>query len=323
MSLTNTQYDAIMRTYDAKRNKAVSDAGDRLAELYQKLPEYEALSRQIASLGSSAVSSLLHAETADDTADEIRDRIRILSDKKRTLLKEAGYPEDYTEPRYECSECNDTGFLPDHSKCRCFKQQEIRLLYEQSNLGHILAGDNFSNLSYEYYEGEDLERFRSAVDKCRSFIENFPKDYENILFCGTVGTGKSFLSGCIARELLDHGFSVIYFSAAELFSLLSDIMFRHGDAEALRHERSELYSCDLLIIDDLGTELTNSATATQLFTVLNERFLKAKATIISTNMSLQELQETYADRIFSRLMERYSFIRLTGPDIRRLKANKS
>lgn len=317
MSLTNSQYNELMRTYDLKQLKAHNDSRIRLEEIYEKLPEYRRLDESIASLSVKTSKMLIKGEKTD--LEDIYREIDSISDKKRRLLLEAGFPEDYTEPRFECSDCKDTGYLQSGLKCHCFKKQETAVLYRQSNLNNILSHDNFSNLSYDFYDGEDLNRFKAAVAKCRNFIENFSKDYENILFCGTVGVGKSFLTGCIAKELLDKGFSVIYFSSTELFTLLGDIMFNHGSFDELRAERNDLYQCDLLVIDDLGTELTNSATASQIFSILNERYLYKKATVISTNMSLAELQETYADRIFSRLMERYTFIRLTGPDIRKLK----
>ena len=192
----------------------------------------------------------------------------------------------------------------------------ITLLYEQSNIREMLRTENFDLLSYEYYEGDDLSRFRNAVNTCRNFVKNFNSDYHNLFFYGTVGTGKSFLSGCVAKELIDTGHAVIYFSATGLFDLLQAAAFDSKNREELKNAYADLYQCDLLIIDDLGTELTNQFTASQLFSLLNERALGKKAVIISTNLSLRELQDRYSDRIFSRITSNFTVCKLTGPDIR-------
>ena len=149
-------------------------------------------------------------------------------------------------------------------------------------------------------------------------MQNFKEDYHNLFFYGTVGTGKSFLSGCIAKELLETGNSVIYFSASGMFELLAMYSF-DAVKESLYGLYDDLYDCDLLIIDDLGTEITNNFVTSQLFSCLNQRHLRQKATLISTNISLEELRDRYSDRIFSRITSSFTLCKLTGPDIRILK----
>ena len=239
------------------------------------------------------------------------------------MLVSAGYPADYLEPVYTCPDCKDTGYIEGDNglrkKCHCFHQQELDILYEQSHIRDMIASENFSNLSYEYYQGEDLTHFRKCVDVCHNFVQNFKQDYHNLFFYGTVGTGKSFLSGCIASELLQSGHSVIYFSASGLFDTLARYTFDTRVKEALSGFYEDIYNCDLLIIDDLGTEMTNTFVASQLFSCLNERHLRQKATIISTNLSLEELRDRYSDRVFSRITSHYDLCKLTGPDIRMCK----
>jgi DNA replication protein DnaC len=180
----------------------------------------------------------------------------------------------------------------------------------------MLKTENFSSLSYDYYEGENLEKFKKAVQICQNFIKSFDKDYRNLFFYGTVGTGKSFLSCCVAKELMDMGKLVIYFSASQLFDTLSKSTFDKDSKEAVSGISDDIYNCDLLIIDDLGTELTNSFVASQLFSCLNNRHLRKKTTIINTNLSLGELRDRYSDRIFSRITSNYEVCKLTGRDIR-------
>ena len=154
------------------------------------------------------------------------------------------------------------------------------------------------------------------MKECQNFVKNFNSDYHNLFFYGTVGTGKSFLSSCIAKELIEQGKLVIYFSSAQLFETLSRSTFDRNSEEAASGIYEDIYECDLLIIDDLGTELTNAFVSSQLFSCLNNRHLRRKSTIITTNLSLEELRDRYSDRIFSRITSNYGMCKLTGHDIR-------
>ena len=251
----------------------------------------------------------------DDALSGLKAALQDLSERKKRLLISAGFPADYLEPVYDCPDCKDTGYK-NGEKCRCFKQQMISLLYEQSNIHKLLETENFSRLSYEYYSGEDLAAFERAVSICRSFINEFDQKYANLFFYGTVGCGKSFLSCCVAKELIEAGHSVIYFSAIGLFEFLSRYSFDHKNKENLYNAFEDLYNCDLVIIDDLGTEITNSFVTSELFSCLNERHIRKRSTIISTNLSLGELRDRYSDRIFSRITSNYEVCKLSGQDIR-------
>lgn len=322
MALTNQQYESIMKGYEQAqtRNRHLSE--QRRAEVYQQIPAYRELE---ASIGKISVEHGRRMLEGDDTAlSQLRTALARLTAQKKELLRGFNYPEDYLEPIYDCSDCQDTGYLPEtREKCHCFRQQELSLLYEQSNIREMIQKENFSTLSYQYYQGEDLERFRLAEKKSRDFVQNFKQDYHNLFFYGTVGTGKSFLSGCIARELLQNGHSVIYFSSSGLFDTLARYSFDIKAKETLYNFYKDLYNCDLVIIDDLGTEVTNTFVTSQLFACLNERHLRQKSTIISTNLSLEELRDRYSDRIFSRVTSNFTICKLTGPDIRIYKRRMS
>ena len=172
----------------------------------------------------------------------------------------------------------------------------------------MLEQQNFDTLSYDYYTGEDLEAFKAAVEACKDMIAHFDVQKDNLLFYGTVGCGKSFLSCCVAKELIDRGKSVVYFSSAQLF----DILYQN----TLYNGLEELYNYELVIIDDLGAEMTNSFVTTALFSFLNERILREKATIISTNLNLSDMKDRYSDRIASRIIQSFKLYKLSGPDIR-------
>ncbi|MBQ7919551.1 MAG: ATP-binding protein [Lachnospiraceae bacterium] len=313
MSLTKVQHDLIQREYQETQNRNHRLLQQRKEEIFSSLPRYKKLSDEIASLSVKHARMLLDGQ--EDALDALKSEIAFLSAEKKKLLSSGGFSEDYLDPIYTCSACQDTGYIGSE-KCRCLRQREIALLYEQSNIQELIERENFDTLSYTYYQGEDLKRFESAVAISKNFVAGFPKHYQNLFFYGTVGTGKSFLSGCVARELLAQGYSVIYFSANGLFEQLASYSFNTKMKESLYNFYKDLYNCDLVIIDDLGTEVTNSFVTSQLFGLLNERHLRQKATIISTNLGLEELRDRYSERVFSRITSNYSLCKLSGPDIR-------
>ena len=309
MPLGNTKMQAILKEYDAVREKNRNILAKRKAEVEAKAPAYYDYHRQIISLCMQRTNAALYPETADSSSD-YRAALQALRSKKEQALIDAGLPADYLEPVYDCPACQDTGYLSG-AQCDCLKQRRIRALYAQSGIEHLLETNNFSTLSYEYYSGADLAAFQDAVQTCLDMIEHFPDRRDNLLFSGMVGCGKSFLSGCVAKEFMDRGRSVVYFSSAQLF----DILYQN----TLYNSLEDLYNYDLVIVDDLGSEITNSMVTAKLFSFLNERILREKSTIISTNLSLSEIKERYSERIASRIIQNFKLCKLSGPDIRILK----
>jgi len=310
-----------MQGYERTRDYNREILSMRKEEVYKKLPEVRDIDASVASI--SVAQARLFIEGDDKALTRLHSALGELSSARKSLLKSAGFSEDYLEPVFDCPDCRDTGYITTSEglkeKCHCFRRQELAILYEQSHIQDMISRENFSTLSFDYYRGEDLERFKGAVRICRDFVQNFKQDYHNLLFYGTVGTGKSFLSGCIAREVLQSGHSVIYFSASGLFESLARYAFDAKGKETLSDFYTDLYNCELLIIDDLGTEVTNSFVASQLFACLNERNMRSRSTIISTNLSLEELRDRYSDRVFSRITSNFRICKLTGPDIRMLR----
>lgn len=316
MALSNSQYNAIMHDYEERQTKNRHLLEERTAYVKEHVEGYRELCDSVSSLSVSYGKKLLDG---DETAmEDLKNTISKLSHMKQELLENAGLGADYLTPVYDCPDCKDTGYIG-NEKCHCFQQAIINLLYEQSGIQTLLQTENFEHLSYGYYQGEDLLLFQRNVAVAENFVKTFNSDYHNLFFYGTVGTGKSFLSGCIAKALIEKGHSVIYFSAVALFEALSRGMFEHKSPEEFHMLHEELYGCDLLIIDDLGTEFLNNVTASQFFSLMNERHLNRKPTIISTNLFLQDIQKLYSERIFSRIMNHYKSCKFSGPDIRRLK----
>lgn len=320
MAMNNTQFDAIMRKYDKLQLQHQYELSKRFDEVYAKIPEYKTLEESIPTVSMSYTRRLLDGDAA--ARDALKASLAEISSKKKQLLLQNGFPEDYLEMQYNCPACKDTGYIGGE-KCSCLRKQILSVSYEQSNIAKLLETDNFSTLLEEYYEGEDLLHFREAVALCHNIVDNFESNKENLLLYGSVGVGKSFLSCCIAKELLDKGYSVLYFSSSHLFDVLAENDFRKDSKENLYTSKEDIYNCDLVVIDDLGTEITNSFVFTSLFSLITERILRNKSTIISTNLTLKHLMDLYSDRIFSRITAKYKLCKLSGPDIRIYKKTAS
>lgn len=320
MPLQNYQYDTIMREYYRRQAENRHDLEKRRKEAYEKLPRLKEIDEEVASLSAHKVRKLLQG--TETGLEDLKSSISLLSLERRALLTGSGYPEDYLEMSYTCPLCQDTGYIGSE-KCICFKKAEIELLYTQSNLKEILEKENFDHFSFSYYSDtikneatglSALETAKRAHHTAKEFVKNFDRDFQNLFIYGNTGVGKTFLSHCIAHDLLHSAHCVLYFSAFDLFDLLANSTFSAKKESSAGDDL--IFDCDLLIIDDLGTELTNSFVSSQLFLCINERIMRRKSTIISTNLELENFSEIYSERTFSRIASNYHMIKLIGKDIR-------
>lgn len=320
MALNNSQYDSIIRTYEQKQlhNRDILDK--HYATAYEKLPQLKELHQAISELSIKQARKLIDGD--ESALAELKVQLKSLSQAAKELLTSGGFPPDYLDPVYSCTDCKDTGYIG-NKKCHCFQKAIIDMLYTQSNLKYILQEENFDTFSFSYYSTNHIDpktgasalaNMEKAYMAARDFVATFGKEFHNLFLYGDTGVGKTFLSNCIAKELIDTSHSVIYLSSFELFDTLAKSKF--GKDEAAGQMNEHIFDCDLLIIDDLGTELANSFTVSQLFLCLNERLLRRKPTIISTNLSLEALVEIYSERTFSRITSNYTMLKLTGDDIR-------
>ena len=320
MALSNAQYDEIMRGYDERQLQNRHITAARLKKAYEIETRLKAIDNAIASCSIKQAQKLLDGDRG--ALEALKKQIQAYRDEKKAIYNHLGYPEGYFDPVYTCPDCKDTGYI-DGLRCHCFKQAVINTVYSQSNIRQILDRENFSSFSFDYFSDEDinpttglssLKTMENAVRDCKHFIDDFDNKPKNLFLYGNTGVGKTFLSNCVAKELLDKGYSVIYFTAFQLFDILSKGVFEK-DSDAIAAHKN-IFDCDLLIIDDLGTELSNSFTASQLFLCINERILRQKSTIISTNLELAQIVDIYSERTLSRISSNYSIIKLFGDDIR-------
>lgn len=314
----------------------------RYQEVVRAIPEFTMLDQKIRDLSLAHARARLLKQQDDQ---DLSAAISAISDEKEKLLAMHGFDSEYLKPVYTCPSCQDTGYIDD-VKCHCFEKEIVNFLYEQSNLKDILEQENFSHFNLEYYPDDYTEdatgltprdNIRGVLSTVKSFISSFSArdeklfsardeklfstDPGNLLLYGNTGVGKTFLTHCIAKELLDRSYTVVYLTSVKLFDILETNKF---DRDITRTEKeaslSYILSSDLLIIDDLGTELNNSFTSSQLYNCIDTRLTRRRSTIISTNLSFDDLREHYSERIFSRLTSNYTLLKITGDDIRLRKA---
>ena len=328
MALTNGQYDLILQRIRSRRKRAEAEFEARKEKLDRDFPELRLLRERL----SDITVRRLQAKLSNDE-DAIRALRKEEADVQASLsavYEKAGVDPLSFGPRYSCNKCNDTGIV-NGKKCSCFLSEELSVLYGSSHLTALLRNRNFGSLSTELYSSERKpgakESVRDLMMKqigvCRTFAERFDEEHGSLLLYGPPGTGKTFLSCCIANELLATRHAVLYFSAVTLFDLLSKELRRDCDAPDEPALSDHLTECDLLIIDDLGTELVNAYTNSRLFHVVNERLLLGKSTVISTNLTLNELRERYSERIASRIVSEYRCLSIPGEDLRLKKKMES
>ena len=310
--INNKIYDEIMAAYDKTRLENARDAQRRRLLLYREIPRLKVIDDKIADISSESARRYILGD--DEALADLKNQIKSLSEQKSALLSDKGYPDNYLEPIYDCPDCRDSGYIGS-KQCHCLRRRLINVLYKQSNIMSLLEAENFSTFDINRYDETVRDDMQKVRESTISFVENFNSHYRNLLFLGGVGSGKTFMSNCAAKALLDKGYSVIYFSAYRLFDLLSNATFQKG-GESEDFDDSDIFSCDLLIIDDLGTETVNAFVRSQLFLILNERFLGRKSTIISSNLSLKRLQYEYSERSLSRILSEYDLYVFKSSDMR-------
>ena len=309
----------LMDMYEKIRTDENRKLIKRREEIKNKYPEILELDTTIQKLCLNLSMAALRGITDQNELNNIKEEITVLRAKKYEMLVSHGYNPDYLNLHYNCPKCKDTGFIG-IDKCSCFKSKLIKLYYKDSDLEEAVKTNNFKNFNINLYSNHKLndERYtpRKNIEDILEYITgeylpNFKNSNTNLLFYGNSGTGKTFLSWCIAKELLDKGFLVVYKTSDDLLRALKDIKFNNDtDLENL------LINCDLLIIDDLGSEQITDFSSTELFTLINKKILKNKKMLISTNLSLPLISKRYSERISSRIIGEFKLFKFFAEDIR-------
>jgi DNA replication protein DnaC len=333
MSFNRENYRRIRGEYETKYLRARDEAQRRRAEVEAQLPALRAVDAQLGQTGL-ALMKLSMENAGDEVAreralQELRQKNIELQALKAEILTAAGYPADYTALRYECEACSDTGYLDDGKMCDCMRKKLIAAGYASSGLGALLREQKFDNYSLQYFRGDDrvwrtmnnnFLMLRDYAEHFRAAGEENPSD--SLLLMGGTGLGKTHLSTAVAGVVLNAGYDVFYTTAVGMVGEFE--MQRFGNSGAAGDmgtaaDTSRYFDCDLLIIDDLGTEVINQFTVSALYNVINTRLSLRRPTIISTNFTQEELRRRYWDRITSRLFGEYKLLLFVGTDIRAQK----
>ena len=322
MALTNSQYNELMRRYSRTRFKHQHEMEERLRHIYAQCPRLFEISQLLPTASASLAKAKITGNSTD--ASKAQATINALRKERAALLASLHYTLNDLQPKYSCPDCKDTGYLDGNRKCHCFEQASISLLYEQSGIRDRLEKENFNTFDINRYSDAPnpilggmsnrahMQRIRLIYEK---YAYQFKDGSPSLLIFGNPGVGKTFLCNCIAKVVLDRGFSVLYMTAPEFFESAMQ-RFHANTSDDSNDNDSYALTCSLLIIDDLGTENLTPFVISQLFHVINSRDLANKTTIISTNLDPDDLKTVYTERISSRLMGQYTAIPIFGDDLR-------
>ena len=291
-------YNKVRAELESRRSRAHALADSENEILREASPEINDIDRELSGTG------MLIFKTACAGGDitPIKKRNRDLQEKRRAIAVSLGYPENYGDVRYTCPHCKDTGYIDGVKTCQCLRELIVKERIASSAMGRLIETQSFDNFDLEWYSYDPkvYEKMKANLAAARNYVRDFDKRQENLLLIGSTGTGKTHVSTAIARELIHKGYDVIYDSTYNIIADFESDRFKNGYGN---ESKSDKYTeCRLLIMDDLGTEFTNQFTVSTLYNLLNTRQNKGLPTIISTNLSPEELARKYEDRIYSRII---------------------
>lgn len=308
----------IKDAYKTKRQNAIKLSEDRRRAIHAISPQIEEIDQRLSATGLKLFQAACSGgESLQERLTEVRRENEKLLQKRASLLTDMGYSADYTEVHYECSSCSDTGYLPNTYMCPCMKRALTMEGFKTSGLGTLIERQSFDNFSLDYYaeNAENLDRMKTNLQIMREYAENFSSASSNLLLMGGTGLGKTHLSTAVARIVIERGYDVLYDTAPNIFADFEHDKFKSNQRD--EEARGDKYlDCDLLIIDDLGTEIHTQFTLSCLYNLVNTRLNRGKATIISTNLMQKELLSRYDARLTSRFFGEYQILQFKGRDIR-------
>lgn len=322
MGFNRENYKRIKEEYDGKYLRAQEAANLRRAEVHAALPEIEKIDRELSSTGFKIFDATLRGDSA--RLSEISRENLELQKKRAEIMELAGFAPDYTEVKYECPLCGDTGVV-EYSMCKCMRKKLVEAGIETSGMGDLIRRQNFSNFSLDYYK-YSAESFR-RMNTIYNYLKEYARDFEasrseSLGFFGGTGLGKTHLSSAVASAVIEKGNDVYYTSAMNMFADFEQKRFGTSVSSDVTGDIQQYFTCDLLIIDDLGTEVINQFTVSCLYNIINTRLNRKKPTILSSNMSKEDFKKKYCDRIASRVFGEYVILPFIGQDIREINLKK-
>lgn len=324
MGYSSSVYKAAADKLFERRLKAEKEADRRKAEIFKKLPRTKELEKEISRCGIQAARAVIGGGDVAEEMKNLRDRNLAMQSELAEILTSNGYDKNVFEPAYICKKCNDTGYFEENGRtlvCNCLKQALVSCACEELNRAAPLSLSTFDSFSLDFYDREidsktgisPYNHMSKILRYCQSYADNFGKNSGSILMKGATGLGKTHLSLAIANEVIKKGYGVIYVSAPSLMQRLEKQYFSREDDNSAA---DMLVECDLLIVDDLGTEFHSQLSVSLMYNIFNSRILANKPVIINTNLNLRELEKIYTERFVSRIIGNAQKLDFLGSDIR-------
>ncbi len=312
----------VKELFEKKRSHSEHERSARLNRVYSLCPEIKEIDLSLKGTTSQIAGAIkLGKERCLEEIAKIREENLALQKRREELILSLGLPSDYTDLKHECDVCEDTGHTENGTLCKCYKNALKLKSYEHSGLSRLLEKQSFESFSFDFYEGADKEVIKQNFDELLSFAKNFEADKRSFLLYGPTGLGKTHLSTAVAKHLLDSGYDVVYETAQNVFFDFENDRFRDRFSDEAPVSGKYL-ECDLLILDDLGTEMVTSFSLSCLYNIINTRLNKGLPIIASTNLRSDEIRKLYHDRITSRLFGEFIIKQFAGKDIRLQKISK-
>jgi DNA replication protein DnaC len=319
MGYSSENVKRVREEFREKRDRADAAARKRKEQLYALSPEIMQIDRELSAVGSSILEAALSSrgEELEQRIAALRESHKALRHRRDDIVESFGYPKDYSDVKYECGKCSDTGFT-DKEMCSCMKEALAVARMEDSGIGSLMSAQSFDTFSLDYYSGGDREAVQRNYLLLRRFAEEFHRGTsDSWLLTGPTGLGKTHLSTAVAKRVIQNGCDVVYTTMFDLISAFERQRFGAGSGDDGTTDK--YLEADLLILDDLGTEIVNQFTISVLYNIINSRLNHRLSTIINTNLTAGELRDKYADRITSRLFGEYGLLLFKGRDVRAQK----
>ncbi len=304
---------------------------DRRKQVYEMEPRIRAIERELFSTAARVLRvSMESGSDPEEAIMRLKDSNLALQRERGQLLRGMGLPGDYLIEKPLCEICKDSGY-DGNAVCKCVATRYSRLLKEQLSESLSIDDQNFKSFRLDYYSKRPdarlglspRENMEYNLDECRDYAKNFGPESPNLLLHGSTGLGKTFLSSCIAEAVSENGFSVAYDTAINILAAYETIKFGSGDGEAAVAKAAKYEKAELLIIDDMGTEMGTAFTVSALYNLINSRLMSKRPMIVNTNLPPSALSEKYSSAVASRLLGEFVPLRFFGDDIRMLKKNRA
>ncbi len=324
MAYNSDAFKKVMDDFSVKRAAAIDEAEKRLDDVVKKCPEIKMIDVALAGTGVAIMEAIGQGRDGiEERIEKIRKNNEELQQQRADCLALLGLMSDHTEPKFECTLCKDTGYDESARLCKCFKKALTIETCKRSGLGRLVDIQTFDSYSLDYFKDniDVYDKMSEIFKQCKKYAEKFSPESKHLMLVGDTGLGKTHLSTAIAGRVIERGFDVCYDTATNIFSSFENERFGKQNSKfAIPTER--YFDCDLLIIDDLGTEPVTQFTVSSLYNLINTRSMNEKQVLLNTNLTKDEIKKKYGDRIASRLIGEAIILQFVGNDVRLQKIGK-